>query len=237
MSREKIEQICESVFSENGKLQNKGSKEFHLGKNKILQNAYGELKIVAVSNKNTKKNLNCNKKIEFSDKIKILKENQSIEWYNYKIALYKNIKDFETYFIDEKDMDYAYYKFDNEKMKDGKIIVRSRKDGDRILLKNLGHKKVKKILIDEKVMKWDRDSVPIVEIEIDEVLSGPEAGNNEIIEIKNEKKCKKLKEILAVSDIKFSKFLEKVQKKDIKELENNNKSKLLIIGRKNGRKR
>ena len=90
-------------------------------------------------------------------------------------------------------MDYAYYKFDNEKMKDGKIIVRSRKDGDRILLKNLGHKKVKKILIDEKVMKWDRDSVPIVEIEIDEVLSGSEAGNNEIIEIKNEKKCKKLK--------------------------------------------
>ena len=155
--------------------------------------------------------------------------------YNYKIALYKNIKDFETYFIDEKDMDYAYYKFDNEKMKDGKIIVRSRKDGDRILLKNLGHKKVKKILIDEKVMKWDRDSVPIVEIEIDEVLSGSEAGNNEIIEIKNEKKCKKLKEILAVSDIKFSKFLEKVQKKDIKELEDNNKSKLLIIGRKNGR--
>ena len=134
-------------------------------------------------------------------------------------------------------MDYAYYKFDNEKMKDGKIIVRSRKNGDRILLKNLGHKKVKKILIDEKVMKWDRDSVPIVEIEIDEVLSGPEAGNNEIIEIKNEKKCKKLKEILAVSDIKFSKFLEKVQKKDIKELEDNNKSKLLIIGRKNGRKR
>lgn len=237
ISREKIEQICESVFSENGKLQNKGSKEFHLGKNKILQNAYGELKIVAVSNKNTKKNLNCNKEIEFSDRIKILKENQSIEWYNYKIALYKNIKDFETYFIDEKDMDYAYYKFDNEKMKDGKIIVRSRKDGDRILLKNLGHKKVKKILIDEKVMKWDRDSVPIVEIEIDEVLSGLEAGNNEIIEIKNEKKCKKLKEILAVSDIKFSKFLEKVQKKDIKELEDNNKSKLLIIGRKNGRKR
>ena len=86
-------------------------------------------------------------------------------------------------------------------------------------------------------MKWDRDSVPIVEIEIDEVLSGSEAGNNEIIEIKNEKKCKKLKEILAVSDIKFSKFLEKVQKKDIKELEDNNKSKLLIIGRKNGRKR
>jgi len=58
-------------------------------------------------------------------------------------------------------------KTDDEKIKDRKIIVRSRKDGDRIFLKNLGHKKVKKILIDEKIMKWERDSVPIVEIEID----------------------------------------------------------------------
>ena len=48
-------------------------------------------------------------------------------------------------------------------------------------------------------------------------------------------------EILAVSDIKFSKFLEKIQEneieKEIKKLGNESKSKLLIIGRKNGRKR
>ena len=54
------------------------------------------------------------------------------------------------------------------------------------------------------------------------------------IEIDNNKKTK---EILAISDIKFSKFLEKISNKAIENLENSNKSKLLIIGRKNGRKR
>ena len=218
ISREKIEQICESVFSENGKLQNKGSKEFHLGKNKILQNAYGELKIITVSDKNTKKNLNCNKEIEFSDRIKILKENQSIEWYNYKIMFYKNIKNLKNHFAEDKNIDYTFFRFiDNIKNK--KVIVRNRKDGDRILIKNLGHKKIKKILIDEKIAKWERDFIPIIEAEI--------------IENKYKDQSMKEKIILAVSDIKFSKFLEKINKNDIKTLESN--SEILIIGRKNGR--
>ncbi len=46
-------------------------------------------------------------------------------------------------------------------------------------------------------------------------------------------------EILAISDIKFSKFLEKIQEneieKEIKKLGNESKSKLLIIERTNGR--
>ena len=75
--------------------------------------------------------------------------------------------------------------------------------------------------------------IPIVEIEDAEVLDSLEIEIGEIEIDKN----KKIKEILAISDIKFSKFLEKISNKDIENLENSNKSKLLIIGRKNGRKR
>lgn len=233
ISREKINQIYKSFFSENGKLQNKGSKEFYLGKNKVLQNIYGELKIISIVDEKAEKSVKSDKNSKIFDKIKILKGNQSIEWYNYEIILYENIQDFKTYFINKKNINYTFYKFDDEKIKDGKIIVRSRKDGDRIFLKNLGHKKVKKILIDEKIMKWERDFIPIVEIEAAEVLDSLETEISEIEIDKN----KKTKEILAISDIKFSKFLEKISNKDIKNLENSNKSKLLIIGRKNGRKR
>ena len=233
ISREKINQIYKSFFSENGKLQNKGSKEFYLGKNKVLQNIYGELKIISIVDEKAEKSVKSDKNSKIFDKIKILKGNQSIEWYNYEIILYENIQDFKTYFINKKNTNYTFYKFDDEKIKDGKIIVRSRKDGDRIFLKNLGHKKVKKILIDEKIMKWERDFIPIIEIEDAQVLESLETEISEI-EIDNNKK---IKEILAISDIKFSKFLEKISNKDIKNLENSNKSKLLIIGRKNGRKR
>ena len=230
ISREKINQIYKSLFLENGKLQNEGSKEFYLGKNKVLQNIYGELKIINTLDNKVEKS---DKNSKIFDKIKILKENQSIKWYNYEIILYENIQDFKTYFINKKNTNYTFYKFDDEKIKDGKIIVRSRKDGDTIFLKNLGHKKVKKILIDEKIMKWERDFIPIIEIEDVQVLENLETEISEIEIDKN----KKIKEILAISDIKFSKFLEKISNKDIKNLENSNKSKLLIIGRKNGRKR
>ena len=230
ISREKINQIYKSLFLENGKLQNEGSKEFYLGKNKVLQNIYGELKIINTLDNKVEKS---DKNSKIFDKIKILKGNQSIEWYNYEIILYENIQDFKTYFINKKNINYTFYKFDDEKIKDRKIVVRSRKDGDRIFLKNLGHKKVKKILIDEKIMKWERDFIPIVEIEDVQVLENLETEISEIEIDKN----KKIKEILAISDIKFSKFLEKISNKDIENLENSNKSKLLIIGRKNGRKR
>ena len=46
-----------------------------------------------------------------------------------------------------------------------KIKVRSRKEGDRIYLKNLGYKKIKKILIDEKIEKKERDRIPVIELD------------------------------------------------------------------------
>ena len=82
-------------------------------------------------------------------------------------------------------------------------------------------------MIDEKIAKWERDFIPIIEAEI--------------IENKYKDQSMKEKIILAVSDIKFSKFLEKIQEneieKEIKKLGNGSKSKLLVIGRKNGRER
>lgn len=239
VSREKINQIFDSFFYKNGILKNKGSKEFYLGKDKFLQNQYGNLKIVKKSNKNnnrTKKNENFGSSY---DKAKVLKKNQSIEWYNYKITLYEKVSDFKTSFVKEENMSYTFFKLVDD-IDYKKIVVRSRKDGDRIFVKKLGHKKVKKILIDEKISKWERDFMPIIEMETfenqdcvkkfwNEEMKGEKLGS----EFQNGKKGIKMKEILTVSDIKFSKFLEKLYNNDIEKLENT--SKLLIIGRKNGR--
>ena len=223
ISRKKINQIFKSFFDENGNLKNEGSKEFYLGENKILKNEYGKLEIDKKNFENGSWDSE-NEKIKNSfKKFDFLKENQSIEWYNYKIIFYKNINDFKNHFVNDGNINYIFFKLvDNIQNK--KIVVRSRKDGDKILIKNLGHKKVKKILIDEKIAKWERNFIPIIELEILE---------NECDKSEDEDKDMKEKIILAVSDIKFSKFLKKVRKNDIKKLESN--SEILIIGRKNGR--
>ena len=218
VSREKINQIFKSFFDENGNLKTEGSTALYLGKNKILKNEYGKLEITEENFRKKEWNLKNGKINNSFEKSQILKENQSIEWYNYKIMFYKNIKNLKNHFAEDKNIDYTFFRFiDNIKNK--KVIVRNRKDGDRILIKNLGHKKIKKILIDEKIAKWERDFIPIIEAEI--------------IENKYKDQSMKEKIILAVSDIKFSKFLEKINKNDIKTLESN--SEILIIGRKNGR--
>ena len=223
ISRKKINQIFKSFFDENGNLKNEGSKEFYLGENKILKNEYGKLEIDKKNFENGSWDSE-NEKIKNSfKKFDFLKENQSIEWYNYKIIFYKNIKDFKNYFVNDENINYIFFKL-ADNIQNKKIVVRSRKDGDKILIKNLGHKKVKKILIDEKIAKWERDFIPIIELE---------SLKNEYSKLECENQSVKEKLILAVSDIKFSKFLEKINKNDIKTLESN--SEILIIGRKNGR--
>jgi len=103
----------------------------------------------------------------------------------------------------------------------------------------LGHKKVKKVLIDEKISKWERDFLPIIEMEISESqdclknLENKIEVKNSNFEFQNGENGTKMKEILTVSDIKFSKFLEKIYNNNVEKL--GNTSKLLIIGRKNGR--
>ena len=94
---------------------------------------------------------------------------------------------------------------------------------------------MKKILIDEKIPKGERDFVPIVGVKI----FGAENNlqfSSDAVKLEN-RDNNEMTEILAVSDIKFSKFLEKIQENEIEKLGNESKSKLLIIGRKNGRKR
>ena len=234
VSREKIDQIFRSFFNKNGELKNAGTKEFYLGENKILRNVYGKLKIVKILNRNTKENLESDKNRILSDKTIILKENQSIKWYNYKITLYENIENFKK----DENAEYAIFKID-DRIENGEFFVRNRKDGDRISLKNLGHKKVKKILIDEKVPKGERDFVPIVGVKVSRVQNNLEFSSDDV-KLENGN-TNEVTEILAISDIKFSKFLEKIQEneieKEIKKLGNGSKSKLLVIGRKNGRER
>ena len=202
ISRKKIDQIFYSLFDNFGNLKNDGEKEFNLGKNKILKKNYFGYKIV----ENEEKNLKNQKKFE------IIKKNQSIEWYNSKtISFFENILEFDNFFVEKKDFKYTFLIFEDNFVSDkSKIIVRNRENGDRIWLRNLGQKKIKKILIDKKISKSERDFVPIVELVFEDE--------------------KKENIILTVSDIKFSKFVKKIFKTDIKNFKNSNK--ILVIGRK-----
>ena len=198
ISREKINKIYEIIFNKNGLIDSKGSKEFYLGNGKILQKKYGQLKVVE---KEEKKDYN----IEV-----IIKKNQSVEWYNYEIILYENFEIFEKEFLKKNSQEYNYYEIESD-LEIGKLVVRSRKAGDTILGKNSEHQKIKKILIDEKIPKWERDKIPIIE-NINDVEDGDK------------------REILLVSNIKSSKFLKKVEFDML-----GKEKRILIIGRKDGR--
>jgi len=51
------------------------------------------------------------------------------------------------------------------------LFVRNRKEGDKIILKGLNHqKKIKDILINEKIPKYERDSIPIVEDSVGNIV-------------------------------------------------------------------
>lgn len=198
ISRKKINKIYEIIFNKNGLIDSKGSKEFYLGNGKILQKKYGQLKVVE---KEEKKDYN----IEV-----IIKKNQSVEWYNYEIILYENFEIFEKEFLKKNSQEYNYYEIESD-LEIGKLVVRSRKAGDTILGKNSEHQKIKKILIDEKIPKWERDKIPIIE-NINDVEDGDK------------------REILLVSNIKSSKFLKKVEFNML-----GKEKRILIIGRKDGR--
>lgn len=210
ISRRKINQIYNSIFKEDGNADIKGSKEFNLGNNRFLRNEYGNLKIIEKTEiiKKTEKEKNSENE---DNNIKVLKINQSIEWYNYTIYLYDKSKMSNEIFYNNKDTSYIFLKFvENSINTLNQIIIRKRREGDKILLNNLGHKKVKKILIDKKISKWERDTIPIIEFE---------NLNN--------------KEILAVGDLNFSIKLRKIEEEKINTIAGNEK--MLIIGRKNGR--
>ena len=200
LSRKKIDQIYETLYNENGDINMNGSKEFYLGNGKILRKKYDKLEVI------------MEKKKEVDEERVEIKQDIPIKWYDYNIILTDNILNTKS-MEDFKEGNVTFLKF-TEKCEDEnyKIFVRKRIEGDTILLNNLGHRKLKKILIDEKIPKWERDKIPVFEMEYKK--------NNRNISI-----------ILGIGDIKFSKYIKKEEVKNKSE----NNERLLIIGRKNGR--
>ena len=198
LSRKKINQIYETLYNKKGELNTRGSKEFYLGNGKILRKKYDKLEVIV------------EKKKEVDEEKVMLKLNIPVKWYDYEIILTDNITGIEKVGkTEEKNITLLRF---TEEFDEHKIFVRKKLEGDTILLNNLGHRKIKKILIDEKIPKWERDKLPLLEMEY--------RKNNKIIS-----------QILSVGDIKFSKYL---KKEEVKDKSDNNKM-LLIIGRKNGR--
>ena len=136
INREKIRQIGELINS-------KGNKEINLGNNFILYKNYDKLEVIFQ-----------NEYVPLPEEL-ILEEGMISEWGDYLLEITKR---------DIKESPWE----------DGKIIflgdktnikVRSRKEGDRKYLKNLGYKKIKKILIDEKIEKKERERIPVIELD------------------------------------------------------------------------
>jgi len=200
LSRKKIDQIYGTLYNENGDMNINGSKEFYLGNGKILRKKYDKLEVIVEEKK------------EVDEERVEIKQNIPIKWYDYNIILTDNILHTKS-MEDFKEGNVTFLKF-TEKYEDEnyKIFVRKRTEGDTILLNNLGHKKLKKILIDEKIPKWERDRIPVFEMEY-------------------KKNNRNISRIIGIGDIKFSKYIKKEEVKNKSE----NNERLLIIGRKNGR--
>ena len=200
LSRKKIDQIYETLYNENGDMNMNGSKEFYLGNGKILRKKYDKLEVIMEEKK------------EVDEERVEIKQNIPIKWYDYNIILTDNILNTKS-MEDFKEGNVTFLKF-TEKCEDEnyKIFVRKRIEGDTILLNNLGHRKLKKILIDQKISKWERDKIPVFEMEY-------------------KKNNRNISRILGIGDIKFSKYIKKEEVKNKSE----NNERLLIIGRKNGR--
>ena len=200
LSRKKIDQIYETLYNENGDMNMNGSKEFYLGNGKILRKKYDKLEVIMEEKK------------EVDEERVEIKQNIPIKWYDYNIILTDNILNTKS-MEDFKEGNVTFLKF-TEKCEDEnyKLFVRKRIEGDTILLNNLGHRKLKKILIDQKIPKWERDKIPVFEMEY-------------------KKNNRNISRILGIGDIKFSKYIKKEEVKNKSE----NNERLLIIGRKNGR--
>jgi len=200
LSRKKIDQIYETLYNENRDMNMNGSKEFYLGNGKILRKKYDKLEVIMEEKK------------EVDEERVEIKQDIPIKWYDYNIILTDNILNTKS-MEDFKEGNVTFLKF-TEKCEDEnyKIFVRKRIEGDAILLNNLGHRKLKKILIDQKIPKWERDKIPVFEMEY-------------------KKNNRNISRILGIGDIKFSKYIKKEEVKNKSE----NNERLLIIGRKNGR--
>ncbi len=202
ISRRKIDQIYKFFYENDGSIKTEGSKEFNLGNNKILRKKYDKIEITEISNE------------EITDERQALKEGRKIIWNDYELYLFESKAELEELLPDIlKENNYTFLGID-EGFSGMELVVRRRREGDTIFLHNLGHKKVKKVLIDEKIPKWERDRIPVLTVKYFK-----EEGEQE--------------EILSVGNVKFSKYVNKLNIKNINtgEVE----ERIIIIGRKNER--
>ena len=160
-----------------------GSKTINLSNDKLLFKEYGEF-IIRYNNNDS----SC----KYDVKV--------LEFENFSKEIFDNYSD--IYLISSKI-------FGDE----NKIIVRKKQNGDKIELQSLGHKSLKKIFIDKKIVKWERECVPVIEIVYKNMY------NNVV------------NEIIAVGELAHSKKISRI--KDFTECETLDK--VLIIRRNNGR--
>ncbi|MDR2880004.1 MAG: tRNA lysidine(34) synthetase TilS, partial [Fusobacteriales bacterium] len=118
-------------------------KEINLGNSFILYKNYDKLEVIFQ-----------NEYVPLPEEL-ILEEGMMSEWGDYLLEVTKRD-------IKEGSWENGRIIFLGDKTN---IKVRSRKEGDRIYLKNLGYKKIKKILIDEKIEKKEREKIPVIELD------------------------------------------------------------------------
>lgn len=125
--------------------------------NKIYaENIYGDIYI----KKRIKKQILDNKLEIVINKNDI--DGKKVEFYNYKIefSVIDNNKDTLLY---KKDPLKKFFDFD---LIEDSIVIRKRKDGDKMIpLGMKGSKKIKDIFIDSKIPKEQRDFIPIIEFD------------------------------------------------------------------------
>lgn len=176
LTREKINNIYNSLYDSEDELKKDGAKEFQIGENLVLRKKYDKIEIVSKKEKNEK------------EKNETIKLNTQKKWNLFEIGIFNGEN---KILLNEykKSNKIKFYEIKLNKKVD-EIKIRARIDGDRIKLKNVGYKKIKKILIDKKISKWERDEIPIILYE---------------------------NEILAIGNISISDHLEKINIEEIRE--------------------
>ena len=179
LTREKINNIYNSLYDTEDNLKKEGTKEFEIGEDYILRKEYDKIEILKKEKK----------KINFENEI--IKINTLKKWNSFEIGIFddgaKNLINIDEELKNNSKM--KFYKINlNEEIEE--INIRSRNNGDRIKLRKIGYKKIKNILIDKKISKLERDTIPLILHK---------------------------KEILAIGNISISEHLEKINIEEIRE--------------------
>lgn len=110
-----------------------------------------------------------NKKLAL-ERHEVLPKGSQVDWINGQWLYWSNMEDVDTSIV-EKAKTIMYFNLPNDSMS---LFVRQRKEGDRIRLTGMDHsKRLSRLFIDEKVNRTERDKLPIIVNEHDEVCAVP----------------------------------------------------------------